>query len=290
MGGSVIAIGIGAQASGTTWLTAFLRKHSQVHYPREKEVHYFDRLEKLGLAGLIAALKAEESSPGNRPGPRRRAADRWSLRRRLQWQSWLRLPRHSAYCAYLRSGSSAAHRVIGEYTPAYATCSEETLRQIMGLGPDVRLIYLLRDPVAREWSSIRKSVVLRFGRDREAAAREIAALGDRLPEFASPGVLARSDYAETLARLARVARREQVLVMFHEELFSSRDTRVVTDFLGIDPMPGDFGAVINKGLDAGMSADLQSRLYARLKDQYKAVESHMGYLPQEWHQTMKEAA
>ncbi len=40
---------LGAQKSGTTWLTSMLRQHPEIFIPRQKEINYFNRVENFSL-------------------------------------------------------------------------------------------------------------------------------------------------------------------------------------------------------------------------------------------------
>lgn len=42
-------LGIGAQRSGTTWLFEMMRRHPAIHFPTEKEIHFWDQWRDRGL-------------------------------------------------------------------------------------------------------------------------------------------------------------------------------------------------------------------------------------------------
>lgn len=54
-------LGVGAQKSGTTWLFSQLRKHPQIHFPTQKEVHFWDRQYDRGVE-WYKGLFAEEQT------------------------------------------------------------------------------------------------------------------------------------------------------------------------------------------------------------------------------------
>lgn len=57
--------------------------------------------------------------------------------------------------SYARNFEAADGRLRGEISPPYAWLPSERIRFIHRVMPDVRLVVLLRDPVAREWSRVR---------------------------------------------------------------------------------------------------------------------------------------
>lgn len=57
--------------------------------------------------------------------------------------------------SYSRNFEAADGRVCGEISPPYAWLQTERIRFIQRVMPDVRLLVLLRDPIAREWSRVR---------------------------------------------------------------------------------------------------------------------------------------
>lgn len=137
----------------------------------------------------------------------------------------------------------------GEATPDYLL-HPRAAERISRTLPDIRLIVLLRDPVARAWSHYHHSV--RWGFEKRSFADAIAGekklLTDEIGRLESdPGYvslkfrqfsyLERGYYAKQLQRYFDFFDPEQVLVVKSEELFS--DSQAVFDrvarFIGIRP-------------------------------------------------------
>jgi hypothetical protein len=191
---------LGAQKAGTTALYAYLRWHPQVTGPSFKEVSFFDRHYARG--------------------------ERW----------------YRAHLPIRRSG------IVGEASPSYLfhpLAPERVARML----PRARLIALLRNPVDRAFSHYQHEVAL--GREElsfeDALAREDERMQGELermlrdPSYFSHAwwnytYAARGRYAEQLERWLDAFPREQLLVLFTEEL--AADTagtyRRVLDFLGVD--------------------------------------------------------
>jgi len=189
---------LGAQKAGTTALYAYLRWHPDITGPSFKEVSFFDRHYAQG----------ERWYRGHMP-----------LRQRP---------------------------LVGEASPSYLFHPLAPDR-VARLLPDARLIALLRSPVERAFSHYQHEVAL--GREplsfEEATAREDERMRGELERMLSEPsyfsyawwnytYLARGRYAEQLERWFASFPREQLLVLFTEEL--AADTagtyRRVLDFLG----------------------------------------------------------
>ena len=113
-----------------------------------------------------------------------------------------------------------------------------TIRLIRRLLPQVKLIFLMRDPLARAWSHAKHN----FGyREANFASRTAAfeAVPDRQwrENFAHDWPLANGDYLGQLRRWLSVFPREQLYVGFYESLARRPETllRDLFGFLGIDP-------------------------------------------------------
>lgn len=103
----------------------------------------------------------------------------------------------------------------GEITPAYAILSSHVVAEIAHAGPSLRLLYLVRNPVERAWSSALMALEraeMRWGEASDAWF---------IDHFQSQGSIARGDYAACLQRWLEHFPREQLLVLFHEELQQS---------------------------------------------------------------------
>ncbi|HEX6376779.1 MAG TPA: sulfotransferase [Allosphingosinicella sp.] len=203
---------IGAMKAGTTSLSSYLREHPQVMGTPQKEVHYFDNHYARG-------------------------------------PFWYR--RHFPMLeAVARRERQLGKRVaVGEVSPYYSF-HPAAAERIHGLLPGVRLIALLRDPVARAYSHYRQMV--RQGKEPLSFADALAAEERRLEgaELAlTSGRRARVEahrlhsyrsrglYFEQLRRYLDLFPADAILTMKSEDMF--RDPQASVDrtlaFLGLDP-------------------------------------------------------
>ncbi len=109
---------IGPQRTGTTWLHENLRRHPQLLFAREKEIHFFNLLKQ--------------------PGHRRYRSSS------LVW-----------YLDHFTTESSRLDVLRGEATSSYAAIDVDLIDTIARLNPRLKAIMLVRDPVDRAWSQFK---------------------------------------------------------------------------------------------------------------------------------------
>ena len=128
-------LGIGAQRAGTTWMHRFLRGHPDLWLSPIKELHYFnDPSNKRWFRNLRTRLA---QGPG-----------RWDV-------SYFLGARDDDWYARLFSAAQASGKLAGEITPSYAVLDNAVLQRIHAINPEVKLIFSMREPIARAWSSWR---------------------------------------------------------------------------------------------------------------------------------------
>ncbi len=221
-------LGIGAQKAGTTGLHENFSHHPLVWMPPEKELHYFD--EKLNRPRSIEeAVHSDEV---------------WAVRWRRQVQRQLR--KHArdpastdlVWCAryfvsqpddgwYRSLFEPGPGHVSGEFTPDYALLGRRRIARVHELNPDLRIIYMLRNPIERAWSAVHMT-----GRVGEAEVSDQWYLG----ALEQPRVAAHTAYAANLDRWLSVFPAEQVFLGYLEDLsFHPRKLlKAVYTFLGVE--------------------------------------------------------
>ena len=283
---------IGATKAGTSWLYDHLAGHPECYFRSIKELHYFSmatpaHFENARRAGQdeIARLKVESALTGD--------AKTWRDRRLTDLRDWQKVLRVNAvdlpaYTAFLTDGRGGA-KVVGDITPAYALMSGEKLRGLLDVGADVRMVYLIRDPVARLWSHVRmiagRMAPQRFAAEAQALMDRILA-GDLSGE--GKGIVARGDYAAILPKLARSLDPARLLVMFYEEMLTLPGLARLSAFLGITPGPAGLFRRVHEGQSLAMAPTVSARAQAFLRPQYDYVASQFADIPQAWCKNMNE--
>ena len=273
-----LVVCIGAQKAGTTWLARLLAEHPEIFVTPVKELHYFDHLQ--GLSNHLAD-------------------DRRRSRRRKFWQKLLTQPHRFGhwrplipwYGRYMASPidddwyrslfcDRLSRRFAMEATPEYAIIGAAGFSHLKRLAPDVKLIFIMRDPVSRAWSQ-----VLHHCRRQRRDVREMdmAAL-TALVE--SPRFLALGDYGQTLADLDASFAPEQTLVLFYEDVHIDRSKALarILAFIGANPdwRPAAPARRFNPSQRAGMPAPLRRHLAARYRPMAEAIRQRFARLPEAW--------
>jgi hypothetical protein len=131
---------------------------------------------------------------------------------------------------YLDHFLPAEGQLKGEASPSYAILPVERIRLIRWLFPDVKLIFLMREPIARAWSHARHNYRYReanfasrprfAGNEFEEPPGGIDAVADEqwCENFIHDWPCASGDYLGQLRRWLSVFPREQMYVGFYESI------------------------------------------------------------------------
>jgi len=134
---------------------------------------------------------------------------------------------------YARSFSGAPQAMCtGEITPAYAILESRKVAIIRSWMPDLKLLFMMRDPVERAWSHARKD----FPQFRNKPVEE--AQPDELREFmALPQVAMRGDYTTCLTNWLQHYGASQLWCGFLEQAATEPVSmlRELFIFLGVNP-------------------------------------------------------
>lgn len=219
-------LGIGAHKAGTTWLYRQMTAHPEIGFSVDKE------------------------------RPRRIAAkerhfwcrDLHIRRERPRWPS----PLDEALAAYRASFPDG--KIGGDITPHYAILDSEAVGLVAEYLPGVRLLYLMREPRARAWSSAVSSYAESHqacegaGRRRRAEVwevpieREPAAFDQQAEEWLRQRLtwselVAHSDYATVVTRWRRYFPKEALLLATTDDMSADPRglLRRVFGHVGADP-------------------------------------------------------
>jgi hypothetical protein len=269
---------VGATKAGTSWLYRYLEDHPACFTPVIKELHFFDAVETGKMDGTRQRVLERRQKLVRNQAPRETIA---SLDR---WLDVLDAPSDRAYLDYM-TAAAGAKPVMVDVTPAYSLLPVERLRSMAQLLPDMRFIYLLRDPVERLWSHIRM-IAKRRGGDagdlREVADRKLKRFlrGEEL------GIEDRGDYRSIIARLDAAIDPSRLFLAFYETLFSQSQIDRLCAFIGIDAVEAKFDRRVHEGVCLDMTEDQKMRARAYLAPQYEFAAERLGSLPEAWQANM----
>lgn len=150
-------LGIGAQKAGTTWLHEALRARDDIFLPPVKELHFWDQMLDLDVSWINHIHSDQPVSNRwvrNVRKERRRRARSEPSQEETELRDWMNtFVFGDLSMEWYRSLFDRHEPVRGEITPAYAVLKEPVIERIRSELPDLRLVYLIRNPIEREWSS-----------------------------------------------------------------------------------------------------------------------------------------
>lgn len=201
---------IGAQKSGTTTLFKYLEGHPQIYMPPEKEAPFF----------------SDES------------------RYQKGWDWYLQ--------EFFTEGQP--NRLWGKASPQYMAypCVPERIHEMM---PDIKLIAILRDPVERAYSHFKMN--LRRGIEKRPFQEAICDQLENIEKLRECSDLSEidsyilySEYGRILKNYLKMFNKDQILVLFMEELslFPVECVSRVYNFLDIENiLPNNLGQRYHQG-------------------------------------------
>jgi hypothetical protein len=160
------------------------------------------------------------------------------------------------------------HLLEGEITPAYSILDAGRIRLLQRRVPGVKLIFLIRNPIERAWSSARMAL-----RRAELEPHE-ASMCWFLDHFRSRGSLMRGDYEAILQRWQGVFGADAILVLRYEDITIApqRLLQQVATHLGLDSEA--FKAipetVLRKRVFSGDGVPIPSILHEELEQIYRS--------------------
>ena len=275
-------VGVGAQKCGTCWLGEALRSHPDVWFSPLKEVHYFDAHHIPWMDNIEAKMLAKfEKKAGGATVTEARDQGGFSEKTKCL-AARVAMRSNEDYVRYFHPAEGKA--AFGEITPAYSVLPPKGFQEIRACFPSARVIFLMRDPVARIWSSVRYACL------RASDPRHLVEASDLDRFVASRGVVERTRYDRTLTNLFTVFDREEVLVDFYETVFESPFSQVqflrrVCRHIGVayhDAMAEVTDRKFNASPPAVMPGDLAQRLRQEFAPVVEGVRRLMGTVPASW--------
>jgi hypothetical protein len=175
----------------------------------------------------------------------------------------------------LFQGPELNGKVCGEITPAYSILPIETIRKCHADFPDLRLFYLLRNPIDRAWSSAKMALA--------RSEMEIHEASDQwfIDHFKSRGSLLRGDYETCLRNWLKYYPREQMLICFFEELLEKPEVLLKKCFRHIEVREDlfDWNVNLREPVHSGIQTKIPPNLRSVLEKIYHPkIESLQEYL------------
>lgn len=209
---------IGAQKSGTSWLYQQLVSHADFWMPPLKELHYFDQMSR----SLHPPRSAREKV---------RPRDERDLRF-LEAMNDLCTRQHIDLEGYAQLFAPKGPLLSGDITPSYSMLHDEIIHRILTHFPNLKVIFLARDPVERAWSALCMGV--RGGGIRPF---DVTNVHEVTRNLLHPDIILLSYSSTIVARWRRYIHSDRFRVYFYDDLEKNpaEFRRSIIRFLGGDP-------------------------------------------------------
>jgi hypothetical protein len=256
---------IGAHKSGTTWLYQQLDSHPDFWMPPVKELHYFDQLSRV----------QHPTSPQCRD---ERDARFLESLHNLSAKPYRDLEN------YGRLFEPKGSLLSGDISPNYSTLAGKLIGQIVRYFPNLKVIFLARDPVQRFWSHL--SMEVHYRQIEPFDATNINEINRNLLRR---GMRLRSYPTAVVKRWKGYVHPDQFRVYFFDDLQRNPTElrRSILDFLGADPGKPIDQSRADYNSWAGMeklrlTSQVRSHLAHFFKKELKACAARLGGPAREW--------
>lgn len=276
-------MGVGAQRSGTTWISRFLYDNPEVQFSPIKEICFFDSKHVASQRNtLLRPYNAKLALFG---------LGNYCLRYPF---SGLQLIRHYLGVRALHDSSYRAFfdelacegAVAGEICPSYAVLHEEAIRAMDTLLDQPNYFYIMRNPIDR---LVSQYSFLIHRKDLGLKLPERGSLLDKLLWLCETSF--HSNYHLTLKSYRAVVPETRFKVMFTEHLFDPLRHEVecdsLCDFLGIGCVKAPIEKAVNRAPEISIDSYSRAILAAALTESYQSVAKDFAMqLPDNWQQDL----
>ena len=275
MGIGKLLISAGAMKAGTSYLYKMLERHPRIETTPVKEIHYFahvhttirlldDPARMHNLKNYVYFLEASSSVS--------------DASRNLQFfDRYLRPTIDDVWYENLFLSGEDSYKA--DFSNMVSVLPEEGLRHMRTIAGELRVLYLMRDPLARLWSHVKfhAAVNNELGRLNAFRRDEFSAY------FEATGAAAHGRYALNLTRMRSQIDTDCLKVIYFEDLIHApqRELDLIFDFLGLAPLhfdDSDLWTVHNPGPEGRMPAAFLDAARALLvPEQIRLEEAGIGF-------------
>ncbi len=285
---------LGATKAGTSSLYKYLHDHSECHLRSLKELQYFSAIEFNDYDHQYSVLDRACEDLAKRREVMRQKDDLWRVRnieRQINDRKEMRriLEKGQSgitdYLYYLLDGLEG-YKLTADISPAYACLPQWRLEQIATMAPNVKFVYLLRDPVDRLWSHVRMLTERRLlkpenaGKDFHEHAKGL--LRSAIKTKNETHILERGQYKEIIIKLRKAIPKDRLFIGFSETVFQEAGLRDLCAFLGISYKADTKAPHRHQGKKSELRGALKQRAVRFLADEYKFVFQQIGDPPDRW--------
>ncbi len=267
-------LGIGAPKTGTSWLYKNLQAHPQVYMPLVKEISYFDQVHlkekwlKKARMNILASKLQMKINGANI------SDDELALLAKLTFVDATQTKNindlDNWYLSFFQDADINS-TAIGEISTGYCALPEEGVRQIKNLLDDIKIIYILRNPIKRMWSNILMNKRQDISQGKTIEVQEWIELAKRR------GNRSRANYKETITIYEQYFDINNILYLFYDEIVLNplKLLEKVCNFLSIDYDIKYFEETASRVFNKNPEMDIPIDVYTFLVDKYKYQEKYI---------------
>lgn len=279
---------IGAQKAATSWLWEIMRQYPSIWVPPRKELHYFDRSLKYDSPSILATdnplVRLFSHQTHNRQYRQElllacRSVMKSGHWRDMKWYLRYYLGKISDhwYLSLFREADDSM--IMGEITPAYAILDKPDIMHIKKLFPELKIIFVMRNPIDRAWSQ------LRYGWTR-GNIKDIKDIDVLKQLIDGPNMEKRSNYISTLDNWMSFFPESQVCIMFYDNALEDPEKFLVTifRFLGVGETSDTSTSIekINASRAHDMPDEIRQYLARKYMEQLIVLSSRFGGHAARW--------
>lgn len=285
---------VGPFRTGTTWLYSQLCRTPGFSMPPYKELSFFyyaDRRNYLkDMTRRLANGTWKEDMPPVQLTPKMKeqiwADYRLNLNKNISlatentgplWANYYKwMPRQlNWFSLFLYTRLFNQSQLTGDISPAYFALSADAIGIIKKFFPQLKVIFILRDPVEREWSAIRMNY---FDMEGKSSFSE-----EKYFQHQQPG----SDYISAITNWEKYFDKDHILYLFFDDLVKQPE-KFISNFLQFIK-PGAGAVAVEKekekpGAAIEIDPALRRRLFENNLAQYDFLASKFGpeSYPAQW--------
>jgi Sulfotransferase family len=255
---------IGVHKGGTTWLYQQLDSHPDFWMPPLKELHYFDQLSRV----------QRSSSPRCRDERDRRFLESINS---LSAKPYLDLEH------YAQIFEPKGALLSGDISPNYSTLGNDVIRRVVRYFPNLKVIFLARDPVERLWSHLSMEVHY-----HQIESFDVTDIDEIDRNLLRRGLMLRSYPSTIVARWKRYVHPDRFRIYFFDDLQRNPTElrRGILDFLGADPDKANDRVLADNSWPAvgklPLTDKVRSHLAQFFKKELKTCAARLGGAARNW--------
>jgi len=283
-------LGIGAARAGSSWLWKQLRQHDEIWMPPVKELHYFDRHLRYPSPSYLSSDSILERLIGREDHNQR--FRKKLLKELVKDVIWFRPSNLSWTFRYFMTPCSiqwykslfepGKNKLRGEITPAYSILEHEDVISIANSFPDLKVLFLIRNPIYRAWSHVKYDCMKGRLSDINDVDKVKALVDKPVQEL-------RSDYLRTYQIWTDVFGEEKVYVGFYDQIQEDPENLLteVGEFLELSSPqslyePEDSQRRVNASNKTKIPSEIQLYLVRKYHQDLKDLRKLFGGYTEQW--------